>query len=311
MELHEYLKAYASYPSTITDGERVKLFAIIRGTEASKDDLQNAYVRVIASCIMDVLIIAKKFYLSGLPLVELLHEGVLALQDMIATSQAYNPERANVMAYGNRTVFNAIRDYVAANRPDHEPCRMTEWQSRQLRKVRQMKKDFEEPPTAEDVLNKLKARTDKPCKAMGIEQVERYLGTISAKNIALQAPVNDDSSLTNAGCVANEDPDAEELLSEKRLWEKYERLLAKILTAFDNLADEFGTQDTQICRLLLGFEGDLSFREIGERFGIKKQNVDLIKKRVMPRFLELTGLDKDQLKQVTDLIKLENMSCAA
>ena len=238
----------------------------------AKNGDMNAREKLITSNLRFVIKIAKEFQNRGLPLKDLISEGNIGLLTAI---DKFEPELGNKFTtyavwWIRQAVIKAIGDKARL-------IRLPMNRYAQLNSIQLAKATLEKQGEKADAANLAKL-----CN-MTEEDVNSILN-ITNNIFSLDAPVNEDDDYSFGDVIEDKSmgPD--------------EALLAKSLTqSIDDIMKMYSEREREIIRLRYGLHDTkpLSLKEIGELYGLSKERIRQIEKKI------LSKLSKD--KNVSEL----------
>lgn len=238
----------------------------------AKNGDMNAREKLITSNLRFVIKIAKEFQNRGLPLKDLISEGNIGLLTAI---DKFEPELGNKFTtyavwWIRQAVIKAIGDKARL-------IRLPMNRYAQLNSIQLAKATLERQGEKADAANLAKL-----CN-MTEEDVNSILN-ITNNVFSLDAPVNEDDDYSFGDVIEDKSmgPD--------------EALLAKSLTqSIDDIMKMYSEREREIIRLRYGLHDTkpLSLKEIGELYGLSKERIRQIEKKI------LSKLSKD--KNVSEL----------
>lgn len=238
----------------------------------AKNGDMNAREKLITSNLRFVIKIAKEFQNRGLPLKDLISEGNIGLLTAI---DKFEPELGNKFTtyavwWIRQAVIKAIGDKARL-------IRLPMNRYAQLNSIQLAKATLERQGEKADAANLAKL-----CN-MTEEDVNSILN-ITNNIFSLDAPVNEDDDYSFGDVIEDKSmgPD--------------EALLAKSLTqSIDDIMKMYSEREREIIRLRYGLHDTkpLSLKEIGELYGLSKERIRQIEKKI------LSKLSKD--KNVSEL----------
>ena len=238
----------------------------------AKNGDMNAREKLITSNLRFVIKIAKEFQNRGLPLKDLISEGNIGLLTAI---DKFEPELGNKFTtyavwWIRQAVIKAIGDKARL-------IRLPMNRYAQLNSIQVAKATLEKQGEKADAANLAKL-----CN-MTEEDVNSILN-ITNNIFSLDAPVNEDDDYSFGDVIEDKSmgPD--------------EALLAKSLTqSIDDIMKMYSEREREIIRLRYGLHDTkpLSLKEIGELYGLSKERIRQIEKKI------LSKLSKD--KNVSEL----------
>ena len=258
--LQLFLNEAGRYP-LLTAAEEVELAKRIeRGDKAAKDRMINSNLRLVVS-------IAKKYQGHGLPLIDLIQEGIIGL---IRAVEKFDWRRGyKFSTYATWWIRQAVQRGVAnKSRTIRIPVHIVEREQKIARAERELLLKLERTPTDEEVakLSKLDLKHVRETRA-------------AARTVAsLDKPVGDDGDTAFGELVAQDAGDLEE-----------EVVVALGDDALHRAVDTLPPREQQVVRLRYGLDEEQepkSLEEIGRRMGITRERVRQIETQALARLAE-------------------------
>jgi RNA polymerase primary sigma factor len=258
--LQLFLNEAGRYP-LLTAAEEVELAKQIeRGNKGAKDRMVNSNLRLVVS-------IAKKYQGHGLPLIDLIQEGIIGL---IRAVEKFDWRRGyKFSTYATWWIRQAVQRGVAnKSRTIRIPVHIVEREQRIARAERELVLQLERSPTDAEVAERAK---------LNVKHVREV--RLAARTVAsLDKPVGEDSDTAFGDLVAQEVGNVEE-----------EVVLALGDDALHRAIRTLPPREQQVIRLRYGFDGDQdpkSLEEIGRVLGITRERVRQIETQALGRLAE-------------------------
>jgi RNA polymerase primary sigma factor len=258
--LQLFLNEAGRYP-LLTAAEEVELAkSIEHGDKLAKDRMVNSNLRLVVS-------IAKKYQGHGLPLIDLIQEGIIGL---IRAVEKFDWRRGfKFSTYATWWIRQAVQRGVAnKSRTIRIPVHIVEREQKMARAERELVLKLERAPTDEEVAEKSK---------LNIKHVKEVRS--AARTVAsLDKAVGDDSDTAFGDLVAQEAGNVEE-----------EVVLALGDDALHHAITMLPEREQLVIKLRYGLTGDQdpkSLEEIGRRMGITRERVRQIETQALRRLAE-------------------------
>ena len=240
-----------------TDKEREKIQqAIEEGTLAQE--------RILLANTRLVLSVAKRYTGRGIPLLDLVQEGIIGL--MRATKK-FEPERGNRFStYATWWIRQAITRSIDNNA---RIIRLPVHKNIEINKVaytrNELMQEFGREPTEEEIAEVLEMTPQQVLETMRISQTP----------ISLELPQDDDENRTLADLIPDEEASSpEERTTEMIMQEQIKDLL-----------DELPMREARVIMLRYGFQDGRTYtlQEVGDAMGITRERVRQIESQAMNR----------------------------
>jgi RNA polymerase primary sigma factor len=258
--LQLFLNEAGRYP-LLTAAEEVELAKLIEGGDKrAKDRMVNSNLRLVVS-------IAKKYQGHGLPLIDLIQEGIIGL---IRAVEKFDWRRGyKFSTYATWWIRQAVQRGVAnKSRTIRIPVHIVEREQKIARAERELVLKLERAPTDEEVAKATK---------LNVKHVRETRA--AARTVAsLDKAVGDDSDTAFGELVAHEAGNVEE-----------EVVVALGDDALHRAIATLPPREQEVIRLRYGFHGDedpKSLEQIGRILGITRERVRQIETQALGRLAE-------------------------
>jgi len=258
--LQLFLNEAGRYP-LLTAAEEVELAKLVEsGDKAAKDRMVNANLRLVVS-------IAKKYQGHGLPLIDLIQEGIIGL---IRAVEKFDWRRGfKFSTYATWWIRQAVQRGVAnKSRTIRIPVHIVEREQKIARAERELVLQLERMPTDEEVAEKAK---------LNVKHVRETRA--AARTVAsLDKAVGDDSDTSFGDIVAQASADVAE-----------EVQLALGEDAVHRAILSLPEREQSVIRMRYGLDEEMepkSLEEIGRRMGITRERVRQIETQALSRLAE-------------------------
>jgi RNA polymerase primary sigma factor len=258
--LQLFLNEAGRYP-LLTAAEEVELAkAIEAGDKRAKDRMVNSNLRLVVS-------IAKKYQGHGLPLIDLIQEGIIGL---IRAVEKFDWRRGyKFSTYATWWIRQAVQRGVAnKSRTIRIPVHIVEREQKIARAERELVLKLERAPTDEEVAQVAK---------LNVKHVRETRA--AARTVAsLDKAVGDDSDTAFGDLVAHESGNVEE-----------EVVVALGDDALHRAIATLPPREQEVIKLRYGFDGDQdpkSLEQIGRILGITRERVRQIETQALGRLAE-------------------------
>lgn len=241
----------------LSEGARKNVQRLIDEGTAAQERLLMANTRLVVS-------VAKKYTHRGIPLVDLIHEGIIGL---IRATKKFDPARGNRFStYATWWIRQAITRAIDNNArtirlPVHRSVEINRLSFTKNRLVQELGREPNEDELA-------KALDTTP------EQIRDTL-SISMAPISLELPQDDDENRTLADVI----PDVETASPEESTIENLKQQQVR------EVLDALPTREAQVLMLRYGFQDGQShtLQEVGNKMGITRERVRQIESQAMKR----------------------------
>jgi RNA polymerase primary sigma factor len=258
--LQLFLNEAGRYP-LLSAAEEVELAkAIERGDKHAKDRMVNSNLRLVVS-------IAKKYQGHGLPLIDLIQEGIIGL---IRAVEKFDWRRGfKFSTYATWWIRQAVQRGVAnKSRTIRIPVHIVEREQKIARAERELVAELERAPTDDEIAAKSK---------LNVKHVKEARS--AARTVAsLDKTVGDDSDTAFGDLVAQDSGNVEE-----------EVVVALGDDALHRAVGTLPPREQEVIKLrygLSGHEDPKSLEEIGRYLGITRERVRQIETQALSRLAE-------------------------
>src|SRR5437899_7100955 len=245
--LQLFLNEAGRYP-LLTAAEEVELAKLIeRGDKPAKDKMVNSNLRLVVS-------IAKKYQGHGLPLIDLIQEGIIGL---IRAVEKFDWRRGfKFSTYATWWIRQAVQRGVAnKSRTIRIPVHIVEREQKIARAERELVLQLERMPTDAELAKKAKLTVKH------VKEVHAAARTVAS----LDKPVGDESDTAYGDLFAAEQPALDEELDVSLRREVLHRALAQL-----------PERQREVLKLRYGLDGDpdpMSLEAIGRHLGLTRERV--------------------------------------
>jgi RNA polymerase primary sigma factor len=258
--LQLFLNEAGRYP-LLTAAEEVELAKLVEsGDKAAKDRMVNANLRLVVS-------IAKKYQGHGLPLIDLIQEGIIGL---IRAVEKFDWRRGfKFSTYATWWIRQAVQRGVAnKSRTIRIPVHIVEREQKIARAERELVLKLERAPTDEEVAEVAKLNVKH------VKEVRAAARTVAS----LDKPVGEGSDTAFGDLVAQDEASVEE-----------EVVVALGDDALHRAILTLPEREQEVIRMRYGLDAEQepkSLEEIGRRMGITRERVRQIETQALSRLAE-------------------------
>ena len=258
--LDQYLYEVSKTP-LLKPAEEIDLARKVRaGSQEAMQELAKRNLRFVIS-------VAKKYQNRGLPLSDLIGEGIVGL---LTAARKFDPDQGvKFISYAVWWIRQAILAALARQgRTVRVPLNRTADLSRIVRTAEALRQEMRREPTPEEI-----------SAATGLSlEVVQSLAALNTGEVRLDAPLDPDGDRALIERFIAEDlPDTEEKTMERFLSDEVEDAL-KTLPA----------RDAKVLRLYFGLDGgrEHTLEEIGGMLGVTRERVRQLRDRALKRLRE-------------------------
>jgi len=258
--LDAFLKSIAKIP-LLSREEEIEL-----AKRAKKGD-KEALKKLVESNLRFVVSVAKKYIGCGLPLHDLIAEGILGL---IEAARRFDPDKGvKFISYAvwwiRQSIMQALAQQTGAVRI---PVKQAVLVNKITRSYGELLKKLGREPTMEELAEYLE---------MDVKEIERLL-SICQVPLSLDTPVGDE-----------EDTTFKDFLKGEGTAEVEERVVKEELKkSIQELLEQLTPQEKKIIIMRFGLDGNepKTLREIGEKLGISRERVRQLENRAKKKMRE-------------------------
>lgn len=238
----------------------------------------NAKNRMIESNLRLVVKIARRYVRSGMPILDLIEEGNLGL---IRAVEKFDPELGfRFSTYGAWWIQQTIeRAIMSQNRTIRLPVHIVKKLNSCLRVSRELAKDLDHEPTAEEIAQKMQ----KP-----IEEIENIL-SLNEKVVSIDTPISEDINKPLLDYIGSPGTDPLQHAIANNLKQHIEHWLAKLTTMQKAVVERrFGLNDFEPTTL----------EQTGYEIGLTRERVRQLQSEALKSLkliIESRGEDFDTL----------------
>jgi RNA polymerase primary sigma factor len=258
--LQLFLNEAGRYP-LLTAAEEVELAKLIeRGDKRAKDKMVNSNLRLVVS-------IAKKYQGHGLPLIDLIQEGIIGL---IRAVEKFDWRRGfKFSTYATWWIRQAVQRGVAnKSRTIRIPVHIVEREQKIARAERELGVQLERAPTDDEVAEKVKLNVKH------VREVRAAARTVAS----LDKPVGEGSDTAFGDLIAQDAGNVEE-----------EVVVALGDDALHRAVLTLPAREQEVIRMRYGLGAEqepTSLEEIGRRMGVTRERVRQIETQALARLAE-------------------------
>lgn len=249
-----------------------------------------------------VLSIALRRMGRGLPLLDMMQEGVIGLMTAI---EKFEPERGfRFSTYATHCVKHAIGRAIAdIGYSTHRfPVHMIEKMTMVRKAFTILTQRHGQFPTELEIFEFIKAMDTKAAEAMRMREVVKCLTYINEGIVELDASVSDEDGVGTYGEIFVGDfPKTETIVEARRLLVEYQTALVRI----EETISQFPPRDATVLRLRFGL-GDfeaMTLEEVGERYSLTRERIRQIEAKALKELETQLDITPKQLTDIIDVIE--------
>ncbi|WP_457569319.1 sigma-70 family RNA polymerase sigma factor [Desulfurobacterium sp.] len=258
--LDAFLKAISKIPLLSREEE-------LEYAKRAKEGDQEALKKLVESNLRFVVSVAKKYLGCGLPLHDLIAEGILGL---IEAARRFDPDKGvKFISYAvwwiRQSIMQALAQQTGAVKI---PVKQAVLVNKITRSYGELLKKLGREPTTEELANYL---------GMEAKDIERLL-TVCQVPLSLDTPVGDEEDTTFKDFLKGEGTaEVEEKVVQEELRHSIEEML-----------EQLTPQEKRIIIMRFGLDGNdpKTLREIGEKLGISRERVRQLETRAKKKMKE-------------------------
>lgn len=291
-ELATYLAAFRMHPVLSDEEEFLRLFRLYKsGRKAAK----RARDRIICGNIRLVVPIAIGMAGRGLPLLDMIQEGVFGLEKAL---EKFDPSRGNrYSTYASWWVRSSISRAIYDS-GFSRPLRLPVWVHEEMKFVRKASRqyflDYRAWPTAEEVLEIVHRYESPRAQNMKLETAADLLLLNIQKGVSLNAKApsrkNDHGDKYTLGeSISDPDVDIESHVELLKVKERLEEILTRLTP-----------REAIIIRARFGFngKGDKTLVEVGNLVGLTRERIRQIEAKALQKIKVLLGHVTEEYAQL-------------
>jgi RNA polymerase primary sigma factor len=309
-ELEAYMASLRRYPSLTNYDDFLQLYNDWKKGRAEARDL------IIYGNIRLVLSVALKYTGRGLPLLDMLQEGVIGMMRALELFRSDGGAKFSTYAvwWIRQAITRAIIDLGEA-RPYRVPVHIQEKVNKVVAAIEIFFKKNCRLPDDNELLNEVLNMAPKtPLSVMENDEAEEEpvitLDVVKecrriiseGRCVSLQDKTIESEDMLVESLIKDPGADSETCVEARQLLREYEQAMARIETEIDALPDDrAGT----ILRLRFGL-GDLppmTLEEVGARFALTRERIRQIEAKAISRIYGTLGVSGEQIKQIADTIE--------
>jgi RNA polymerase primary sigma factor len=261
--LQLFLNEAGRYP-LLTAAEEVELAKLIeRGDKRAKDRMVNSNLRLVVS-------IAKKYQGHGLPLIDLIQEGIIGL---IRAVEKFDWRRGfKFSTYATWWIRQAITRGIADQaRTIRVPVHMVETINRMSRTQRQLSQTLGRDPTDEELAASLEVTLDRLA----------HIRRVAQEPVSLEAPTRDEEEGELGHFIEDDEHARPAQATDRKLRRE------QVVQALESL----GHRERKVLELRYGLAGEdpKTLEEIGRHFGITRERIRQIEGRALLKLQNARG----------------------
>ncbi len=251
-----------------------------------------------------VIKIALSYTGRGLPLLDMVQEGVIGLMKAIDLFDIELGYRFSTYAYSwvRQAITRALCDQTSKE-PYRIPVHYQEALSLTRRALRDLYIETGRWPKELAVFQKIKTYDTQLAAKLGLSDVVRLIGTLHRGKVELDAPIyatgHDD--LTVADITDFGPPSTETIVEARRLYEEYRQAVGRIEAAVDSQPP----RSAMVLRLRFGL-GDfdpMTLEEIGARYEVTRERIRQIEVVALEQLERSLGITGQEIAEIVDVLQ--------
>jgi RNA polymerase primary sigma factor len=255
-ELRNYFREIKKYKELTRDQE------LELAERIQKDDDEEAVRELVEANLRYVVLVARKYKKSGLPLADLISEGNIGL---IAAARRFEPARGvKFITYAVWWIRQAILHAITTKGRMIRLPPKQETLLHNIRKTRnRLMQELGKEPSKEEIASELN---------LNVKDVD-YLMQMGLNSISLET-VNDEQNDRAPGIeIRDQGPDVDDLVIKDEFVDDVELLLTCL-----------PEREKEILRMHFGFNGDFyTLQQIGDRFNLTRERIRQIERRAIEK----------------------------
>jgi len=312
-ELESYMRAFKKYPPLTEREEFDRLFDDWKnGNDEARDFLVYGNIRLVLS-------VALRHTRRGLPLLDMLQEGVVGLMRALEKFDPNMGTRFSTYAvwWIRQAITRAIID-LGEKRPYRIPVHLQERINVVLRAMESLFKKNGCLTHGPEILEEIRelgrglavGNPDDPgdpgdspeiYETFTLDQVQECMRLIGEGYVSLQDKIaNDSEGVLVETAIQDTKVDIETAIEAKRLLAEYEKALDRIDAVIDKLDGRAGA----VLRLRFGLVGlpAMTLEEVGRRFDVTRERIRQIEAKALSYINEALGLESEQIEQIINVV---------
>ena len=267
----KYLQEINKYPIYSRDEEEKLARQITEGSEEAIQKLVQANLRF-------VVVVAKKYKGSGMPLSDLVNEGTIGL---IEAAKRFNPDRGvKFITYAVWWVRQAIL-YAIANKSGivRLPPKQANLLHMMNKKIQSMSQELGREPTLTEIADTIEISEEEIENLLRVSRTSLSVGNAGDENETDGRQIDIEDAHSES---------ADEQIIKDAFVDDVELLLACL-----------NDREKEILKLHYGFKGDtLTLQQIGDKYGLTRERIRQIEKRAINKLKRVAT--KKNLKEYLD-----------
>lgn len=304
-ELAAYMAPFRKYPTLTKPEDYTFLFE--KFANGNETERLRARDLLVYGNVKLVLRAALRYTGRGLPLVDLLQEGVIGLMRAIEKYGIERGFRFSTYAYHwiKQGITRALFD-----RNERDPYRMPVHFQENLSSIRRAMSELYLKngrwPTNLQVYEWAKSSGSQNASKLSLADIAKMRRVIESgkdPTTRLDAPAfgNEDSDDTVGDVLYVGPPKTETIVEARRLYEEYSKAVARIETA----VDELPPRSAMVIRLRYGL-GDfeaMTLDEIGQRYEVTRERIRQIEAEALERVSARLGISSAEIAEIIDVVQ--------